>query len=53
MAGADNHNYTQYATGRPWHVGPIDITSKELAVTLLSIGVIVVVTLAAAEDPDG
>ena len=43
IAGADNHNYTQYATVRPWHVGPIDITSKELAVTLLSIGVIIVV----------
>jgi branched-subunit amino acid ABC-type transport system permease component len=46
LAGADNHNYTQYATVKPWHIGALDITSKELAVTLLSVGVIVVVTLA-------
>ncbi len=46
LAGADNHNYTQYATVEPWTIGPVDITPKDLAVTLFAVLVLVVVTLA-------
>nr|MDQ3306976.1 branched-chain amino acid ABC transporter permease [Actinomycetota bacterium] len=46
FAGADNHNYSQYATVTPWSLGPIDLTPKEFIVTLLAIVVLVVVTQA-------
>ena len=46
FAGADNHNYSQYATVTPWSLGPIDLTPKEFIVALLAIVVLVVVTQA-------
>jgi branched-chain amino acid transport system permease protein len=46
FAGADNHNYSQYATVEPWTLGPINLTPKEFIVTLLAIAVLIVVTQA-------
>jgi len=46
FAGADAHNYTQYATVEPWSIGPVDVTPKELAVTAFAVLVLVIVTLA-------
>jgi branched-chain amino acid transport system permease protein len=46
VAGADNHNYTQYATVTPWHLGWIDLTPKDLVVTLVAVAVLVIVTQA-------
>ena len=44
--GADNHNYTQYATVKPWHVGWIDITSKDILVTIVAVIALIAVTQA-------
>jgi branched-subunit amino acid ABC-type transport system permease component len=44
IAGADNHNYSQYATVEPWSFGPIDVTPKELLVFIVCIVVLAVVT---------
>ena len=44
IAGADNHNYTQYATVEPWSIGTLDVTPKELIVFVLAVLVLVVVT---------
>ncbi len=46
FAGSDNHNYSQYATVEPFSVGPVDVTPKELLVTLLAVVVLVAVTQA-------
>jgi branched-chain amino acid transport system permease protein len=46
FAGADNHNYTQYATVTPWHLGWIDITPKDVLVTLVALATLVIVTQA-------
>jgi branched-subunit amino acid ABC-type transport system permease component len=45
-AGADSHQYTQYATVEPWHLGWIDITPKDVLVTLVAVVTLVVVTQA-------
>jgi branched-subunit amino acid ABC-type transport system permease component len=44
--GADNHNYTQYATVEPWHIGWIDITSKDILVTIVAVIALLAVTQA-------
>lgn len=46
FAGADNHNYSQYATPQPWKIGPILITPKDVIVALVAALVLVVVSLA-------
>jgi branched-subunit amino acid ABC-type transport system permease component len=46
FAGADSHNYTQYTTVEPWHIGWIDITPKDVLVTLVSVIVLLLVTQA-------
>ncbi|HSS68264.1 MAG TPA: branched-chain amino acid ABC transporter permease [Nocardioidaceae bacterium] len=46
VAGADNHNYTQYATVEPWHVGWVDITPKDILVTLVAVIALLFVTQA-------
>jgi branched-chain amino acid transport system permease protein len=46
IAGADNHNYTQYATVEPWSIGTVDITPKELIVTVMAVAVLIAVTQA-------
>jgi branched-chain amino acid transport system permease protein len=46
FAGADNHQYSQYATPQPWHIGQVAITPKAIAVAAFAIVVLVVVCLA-------
>jgi branched-chain amino acid transport system permease protein len=46
VAGADNHNYTQFATPTPWHIGAILITPKAVGVAIFAAVVLVLVTLA-------
>jgi neutral amino acid transport system permease protein len=46
FAGADNHNYTQYATVSPWNIGWLKLTPKDAAVTVFAVLVLVVVTTA-------
>ncbi len=46
FAGADNHQYSQYATPTPWHFGQVLVTPKEVAVAAFSAVVLVAVTLA-------
>jgi branched-chain amino acid transport system permease protein len=46
FAGADNHNYSQYATPEPWKIGPILITPKDVTVALVAALVLVVVSIA-------
>ncbi len=46
FAGADTHNYTQFATVQPWHIGPVDLTPKSAIVTVVAIAVLLVVTTA-------
>lgn len=46
FAGADTHNYTQWTSPNPWHVGQISFTPKDLGVVILSAIVLVLVCLA-------
>lgn len=46
FAGADNHNYSQFATPEPWKIGPILITPKDVVVALVAALVLVVVSIA-------
>ena len=45
FAGAQSHNYSQYSAVRPWEIGPILVTPKEVIVTLVGMAVLAVVTL--------
>jgi branched-chain amino acid transport system permease protein len=44
FAGAQSQNYSQYSAVEPWEIGPILLTSKELAVTLIGLAVLVATT---------
>ncbi len=44
FSGAQSRNYSQYAAVRPWEFGPILITSRDLAVILLGMIVLVATT---------
>jgi branched-chain amino acid transport system permease protein len=46
FAGGAAHNYSQWTSPTPWHIGPIDITPKSVGVMALSIVVLLVVTFA-------
>jgi branched-chain amino acid transport system permease protein len=46
IAGADNHNYSQWTNPAPWHIGPIDITPKSVGVMGVAIVVLLAVTFA-------
>ena len=46
FAGADNHNYSQYATPSPWHIGAVLVTPKAVGVAIFAAIVLVVVCLA-------
>ncbi len=46
FAGGDTHNYSQWATVKPWNLGPIDLTPKDFIVTLLAVAVLIAVTQA-------
>jgi branched-chain amino acid transport system permease protein len=43
---ADNHNYSQYATPKPWRIGQVLITPKDVVIAALSVTVLVVVSIA-------
>jgi branched-chain amino acid transport system permease protein len=46
VAGASNHQYTQFASPAPYHWGPVLVTPKDIFVVLLSAVVLVAVTVA-------
>jgi branched-subunit amino acid ABC-type transport system permease component len=45
LAGGQNHNYSQYAAVKPWQIGPVLLTPKDLIVALVGIAVLVTVSL--------
>ncbi len=45
IVGGQNHNYSQYAAVKPWSVGPLLITPKDVIVALLGVAVLVIVSL--------
>lgn len=44
--GADNHNYSQYATVEPWDLGFVNMTPKDVLVTFSAIIVLAITTIA-------
>jgi len=46
FAGADNHEYSQFATPTPWHIGQVLITPKAVGVAIFASIVLVLVCLA-------
>jgi branched-subunit amino acid ABC-type transport system permease component len=46
FAGSSAHNYTQYATVKPWNLGPVSLTPKDLLVAGVCVAVLVGVSLA-------
>ncbi len=46
FAGAGSHNYSQWSSPQPWHIGPILITPKDVGVIVLSAVVLTAVILA-------
>jgi branched-subunit amino acid ABC-type transport system permease component len=44
LAGAQSRNYSQYSAVTPYEIGPILVTPKEIAVTIIGILVLVAVT---------
>jgi branched-chain amino acid transport system permease protein len=46
FAGAANHNYSQWTSPRPWEIGPILITPKDVGVIVFSAIVLLLVVLA-------
>ncbi|MGZ4436651.1 MAG: ABC transporter permease subunit [Nocardioidaceae bacterium] len=45
FAGAANHNYSQWTSPQPWHVGPVLITPKDVGVIVFSAIVLTLVGL--------
>ncbi len=45
FAGAQARNFSQYSAVRPWEIGPLLITPKEIMVFLVGMAVLVIVTL--------
>jgi branched-subunit amino acid ABC-type transport system permease component len=46
FAGAANHNYSQWTSPNPWHVGPVLMTPKDVGVIVFSAIVLILVSLA-------
>jgi branched-chain amino acid transport system permease protein len=46
VAGAANHNYSQWTSPEPWHIGPILLTPKDIGVMCFSAVVLVLISLA-------
>jgi branched-subunit amino acid ABC-type transport system permease component len=46
FAGAANHNYSQWTSPTPWHIGPVLITPKDVGVIIFSTVVLIAVTVA-------
>jgi branched-subunit amino acid ABC-type transport system permease component len=44
VSGAQSHNYSQYVAVRPWELGPVLLTSKELVVLVVGMVVLVATT---------
>lgn len=40
VAGAQSHNYSQYVAVKPWHIGPVLLTAKELVVIVVGLAVL-------------
>lgn len=53
LVGGDNHNYNQFATVKPWEIGPILLTPKSAIVALVAIAVLVAATLALQKTRTG
>jgi branched-chain amino acid transport system permease protein len=53
FAGAANHNYSQWTSPAPWHIGPILITPKDVGVIVFSAVVLVLVSLAVQKTKIG
>jgi branched-subunit amino acid ABC-type transport system permease component len=45
LAGGQNHNYSQYAAVKPWALGPLLVTPKDLVVVVVGLAVLVTVSL--------
>ncbi|QNN53045.1 branched-chain amino acid ABC transporter permease [Nocardioides mesophilus] len=45
FSGAQSHNYSQYSAVKPWEIGPILLTPKELMVTIVGVSMLVAVSL--------
>jgi branched-subunit amino acid ABC-type transport system permease component len=45
VMGPDPQNYTQYTAVEPWTIGPIEITSKDLAAALICAAVLILVSI--------
>lgn len=46
LAGASNHQYSQFASPKPYHWGPVLVTPKDIVVVLFSALVLVIVVVA-------
>ena len=46
FAGADTHQYSQFSSPLPYHIGPILVTPKDIFVVLFSLVVLVLVVVA-------
>ncbi|ABL82515.1 amino acid/amide ABC transporter membrane protein 1, HAAT family [Nocardioides sp. JS614] len=46
VAGGQNHNYSQYSASKPWEIGPVLITARDVVVIIVGVAVLVVVSLA-------
>jgi branched-subunit amino acid ABC-type transport system permease component len=53
FAGAANHNYSQWTSPQPWHIGAILITPKDVGVIIFSSIVLVLVALAVQKTKIG
>ncbi len=53
LAGAANHNYSQWTSPAPWHIGSILITPKDVGVIVFSAVVLVLVSLAVQKTKIG
>jgi branched-chain amino acid transport system permease protein len=46
IVGADNHQYSQWSSPTPFHLGPVDVTPKDLFVIVFCVVVLLLVVLA-------
>lgn len=53
VAGAGNHNYSQWTSPQPWHLGSILITPKDVGVIIFSSLVLVLISLAVQKTKIG
>ncbi len=46
VAGAANHNYSQWTSPAPWHIGPVLLTPKDIGVMCFSAVVLILIAVA-------